>query len=365
MAFFSQRRAVETVDAGGLKTKRPNMFFVILSAIPLIFFVGMRGNMADTTAYINQFKNSDYDYIKDVLRNLDDNTDVGFKVFTYLVKCIIDNHTVWLFIIAVFCTVCVWAAFYKNSDSFTLSVFLFFGMVSFYWMFNAMRQYIAVSAMFVAFPLLMKTADKKKDLLNCILFILISLFVATFHFSALFVMPLFFLCRGKLFGRWQMLTVAVISALSIMVEPVVNFIADVFSDTLYSGIVDDMNYAGGSNPLRLAVAAIPVALVLCRFPRVKAINDPKLNFCFNMSIFNFCLMIPATIISGNQFARIAEYFNIFNLLLYPMIANRLYRDKERKLLTVFMLILYIIWFWYEMTNTFDGLYVSQHLGTFN
>lgn len=360
MAFFSQRRAIRKADSFGKAVGRPDALFVIFSALPLIFFVGMRGNMTDTSAYIRGFKSIDYEYIKDVFSHLDDNKDVGFKVFTYLIKCITDNYTVYLFIIAAFCVLCIWLTFYRHSDSFTLSVFLFFGTTEFYWLLNGMRQYIAVCAMFLAFPLLLKTGDGKKDFWKCVLFVLISCFFATFHFSALFAIPLFFLCRGRLFGRWQMLAAAAISVLSVMVEPVVNFITDTFSDTQYSGIVDDMELSAGSNPLRLVVAAIPVALVLCRFPRVKALNDKKLNFCINMSIFNFCFMIPATLISGNQFARVADYFGIFNLLLYPMTVNRLYFDKERKLLKTFMVVLYVIWFYYQMAVVFGGIYTSQY-----
>lgn len=364
MAFFSQRYRIVKTDPLGEISQKPNLLFVVLSALPLIFFAGMRGYMADTTAYIHTFKTADFDYIKDVFEHIDENKDVGYKVFTYLIRCLTDNYTVYLFIIAIFSVICIWVTFYKHSPSFTLSVFLYFASATFYWLFNGMRQYIAVAAMFMMFPLLIKKNDIKKDALSCIAFILITLFLSTIHFSALFMIPVFFLCRGKLFGRWQMLAAMAISILSIMVEPLVKLITESFDDTIYNGIVYDMEISSGSHPLRLVVACIPIFLAFLRFSSAKKMNDPKFNFCFNMSIFNFCLMIPATLISGNQFSRIAEYCNSFNFLLYPMIVNRLYYGKERKILITAMVVLYVVWFYFQMTQTYNSGYTSQYLGTF-
>ena len=365
IAYFSQRRRVKIPNALGETVYKPNVALAIMSAIPLVFFVGVRGYMADTTAYIKSFEDMNTEFIKDVLKNPGEYKDIGFKIFTYLVKSVIDNYTVWLFIIAIFCVACIWICFYKHSDSFTFSVFLYFGTTAFAWLFNGMRQYIAVSALFLMFPLVIKTGDRKKDFWRFVLFILFDLFLATFHFSALIAIPLFFLCRGRLFGRLHMLAIAIITIGSTMVDPVVNFVNEVFGDTQYSGVIEDMNYAEGSNVIRLIVACVPVFLAVYRLRRVKEMNDPTFNFCLNMSLFNVCLMVPATIISGNQFARIAEYCNMFNLLLYPMVVDRLYAGKVNKLLKIAIVAVYVFWFYYQMDVTSGGEYSSRIIGTFS
>lgn len=365
LAYFSQRKLVKRLDKSGNEVYRLNPALVVMSALPLVFFTGMRGYVADTTAYIRMFRNMDTEVIKDVLQNPGEHKDIGFNAFTYVFKQLIDSPTAWLFAIGIFCIVCIWIALYKYSDSFTFSVFLYFGTTSFYWLFNGMRQYIAVSAVFLMFPLVIRTGDRKRDFGRDALFVFLTLILALFHFSALFAIPVYFICRGRLFGRWQMLILAAIVIGSTMVTPVTNLINDVFSDTQYSGVIEDLALSSGGNVLRLAVACVPVFLAIYRLGAVKQMNDPMFNFCLNMSLFNVCLMVPAVLISGNQFGRIAEYCNIFNILLYPMVIDRLYGGRVRRLLKVGVVFAYIFWFYYQMDITFGGEYHSLILGTFH
>ena len=69
IAYFSQRRRVKIPNALGETVYKPNVALAIMSAIPLVFFVGVRGYMADTTAYIKSFEDMNTEFIKDVLKN--------------------------------------------------------------------------------------------------------------------------------------------------------------------------------------------------------------------------------------------------------------------------------------------------------
>ena len=99
LAFMSQRYPIKTELSDGSVRVKPRPFFVVISAIPLVFFAGMRGNIADTGAYIRSFEEMNGSVIKDYLKNFSDNKDVGFKIFTFLIKCVTSSYTVWLFII--------------------------------------------------------------------------------------------------------------------------------------------------------------------------------------------------------------------------------------------------------------------------
>lgn len=363
-AFYAERKRRAVTLLSGEKAIKPAPVFTVLSAIPLIFFTGMRSYVADTTSYIVAFKNMDKEYIQDVLGNISDNKDVGFKVFTYLIKQIWDNYTFWLFIIAAFCVVCIWATFYKYSDSITLSIFLFFGTTTFSWLFNGMRQYIAIAGMFAMFPLLLNTGDRKKNTTRCILFIIGTLLLSTIHMTALVILPVFFLCRGEILNRIQMMFIMLFVGASSFVTPFTNFLGDIFGDTQYGNIVNDIETYRGANVLRLLIVIVPIILGLYRIQHIRQINDPVFNFAFNMSLINACLMVPAVTISGNVFGRFAEYCNTFNLLFYPMIINRLYGGKTRRILTVMLVFAYIFWFYYQMELTWNWPYISEYLGTF-
>lgn len=363
-AFYAERKRRTVTLLSGETAIKPSPFFVVLSSIPLIFFTGMRGGVADTGVYIDSFYKTDKEYIQNVFRNMNDNKDVGFKVFTYLIKQIWDNYTFWLFIIAIFCVFCIWFTFYKYSDSITLSIFLFFGTTSFSWLYNGMRQYIAIAGMFAMFPLLIKTGDKNKDKNRVIVFVLLALLLSTFHMTALVILPVFFLCRGEILNRIQMMFIILFVGASSFVTPFTNFLGDVFGDTQYGNIVNDIETYRGANVLRLLIVIVPIILGLYRIQHIRQINDPVFNFAFNMSLINACLMVPAVTISGNVFGRFAEYCNTFNLLFYPMIINRLYGGKTRRILTVMLVFAYIFWFYYQMELTWNWPYISEYLGTF-
>jgi len=364
LSFYAERkRRAVTLDTGEIVV-RPAPLFVIASAIPLIFFAGMRSDVADTGAYIHEFKLTDKDYIENVLNNISDNKDVGFKFFTYLVKQIWDNYTFWLFIIAIFCVFCLWRTFYKYSDSITFSIFLLFGTTTFSWLFNGMRQYIAVAGMFAMFPLLIKTGDRRKNIRRCILFVIGTLILSTIHMTALVILPIYFICRGEILNRIQALFVFLFVFASSFATPFTNFLVDVFSETQYSNLGTDLETYGGANIFRLLIVMVPVFLGLYRINQIRAAKDPVINFAYNMSLVNVCLMIPAITISGNIFGRFAEYCNTFNLLLYPMIVGKFYVGKTKKILVLIILLMYLFWFYYQMKITWNMPYISEYLGTF-
>ncbi len=364
LSFYAERkRRAVTLDTGETVIK-PAPFFVILSSIPLIFFAGMRSGVADTRGYIDSFKRMSGDYIEKVLENVGDNKDVGFKIFTYLVKLIWDNYTFWFFLIAIFCTVCLWRTFYKYSDSITFSIFLFFGTTSFSWFFNGMRQYIVITGMFAMFPLLLKTDDKKKNTTGCILFVLATILLSTFHMTALVILPIFFLCRGEILNRIQMLFIVLFVGAATFVTPLTSFIEGIFADTQYEGLSEDIEMFAEASVFRLLIVLVPIILGLYRIKQLRSMNDPILNFSYNMSLLNACLMVPAVTISGNVFGRFAEYCNTFNLLLYPAIIGKLYVGKTKRILYLVIILVYILWFYYQMELTWNWPYISEYLGTF-
>ena len=363
-AFYSERKRRAVVLDSGDTVIKPNLFFVVLSSFPVIFFTGMRGKIADTGAYISTFERTDTKYIEEVLKNIGDNKDVGFKLFTYAVKVIFNDYTVWLFIIAIFSVFCLWRTFYKYSDSVTYSIYLFFGTTSFSWLFNGMRQYIAVCGMFAMFPLLLKTGNTKKDIRNLLIFTVGTIILASIHMTAIVVFPLFLLCRGgDILSRTQMLFILFIVMGCAFVGPFTSLISDIFSDTQYASIGSEFETYKGASIFRLAVAAIPVFLGLYRIRYARQLKDKLFNFCYNMSLMNVCLMVPAVVISGNTFGRLAEYADVFNLLLYPMVTYRLYPDRTRRIINVVVVFMYAFWFYYQIKLTWNWAYISEYLGT--
>ena len=118
----------------------------------------------------------------------------------------------------------------------------------------------------------------------------------------------------------------------------------------------------GSNILRLVVAAIPVVLVLIKRKKLLELDDKVMNVCVNMSIFNLCFMILSTSAGSVFFGRIAAYFDIFNILVYPFILKKLYSDRVKLVLYVAIIFAFCFWFYYQLSVTMELDYVSEILG---
>ena len=363
-AFLAQKHKITVLDADGNEKHRLNRFYIALSAFVPIFFAGVRGEIADSTTYISSFNKITWTQVWDLITGKTEGKSPGFHLIEWIFHEIFNNYTVWFFIVAAFCIICLWVIFVRYSDSFALSVFLLFGTTSFSWLFNGMRQYIAVCAMFLMFPLMIKTDDKKKNTRNLIVFIVMSVLLYTIHSSAIVILPVFLLCRGDLFGRWKTLMILGFVAASAFVGPFTSFLSDLFSDSSFGTVANDLKNYDGANILRLVMAVIPVFLGLYRLRQIKNDNDPVFNYCFNISLINVCIWVPAVVISGNTFGRFAEYCSTFNLILYPMIINRYYGGKTKKVLTIGLILVFSFWFYYQLKLTWNWPYLSEVIGNF-
>ena len=122
------------------------MFVAILTFGYIIFWAGIRSGIIDTTAYINMFKNTSTNF-SDIFEIFGSGTKApGFEVFNILFKIYVSkNYHVWLMTIAIISGFSVMNVLRKHSVDFMYSAFLFVVTLNFFWMFNGIRQFIAVA----------------------------------------------------------------------------------------------------------------------------------------------------------------------------------------------------------------------------
>ncbi|MBR6917905.1 MAG: EpsG family protein [Clostridia bacterium] len=363
-AYAAQRYPVKSAGAEGEMTYKLHPVFVILSALVTIIVAGFRGAIADTGAYIESYKKITWQIVTDLITGRTEGKSPGFRLIEWLFRQIFSDYTVWFTIIAAFCVFCLWRVFIRYSPSFALSVFLFYGTTSVSWMFNGIRQHIAVCAMFLMFPLLLDKGSRKKNLTSTVIFIALTFLLYTVHSSAVVALPIFLICKGRIFGRWKTLGLITFIFLSSFVGPFTDFLSDLFKDPSFGTVSEDIKVYDGANILRLVIAAVPIFLGLYRIRQLKSDNDPVLAFCFNMSLVNVAIWVPAVVISGNTFGRFAEYTIVFNLLLYPLIISRYYGGTTRKFLMIGLIVGFSIWFYYQFKVTWNWPYLSEILGNY-
>lgn len=341
------------VLVNGVYEKRANLTSCLLSFSIILVFAGLRSGIADTWAYIHSFNNLSLDYLNDVFTN--NTKDKGFDLFTYFIKFYIsgDFH-VWLFIIALISCLAIMIPLYKHSTMFELSTFLFVASAQFTWLLNGMRQFIAISILFLSIDLILKK--------RFIAYLITVLLLSTIHGSAIFMLPFGFLCQSRPWSKNSLLVILLSLAAFLSIDKVLPFSEFFLEGTQYEGYSALVSSLEGSNVYRLIVAAVPLLLTIWKIREVNHLNDRLLNICINMSTYNFCIMLLSTGIGGIFLGRLATYFDIYNLLLYPLILTKLFDKQARVILYAGIILCYTVLFYYQMDVTWNLEYVSDVLG---
>lgn len=107
--------------------------------------------------------------------------------------------------------------------------------------------------------------------------------------------------------------------------------------------------------MRVAVAAAPLAVSFLGREKLRAMY-PKIDIIINMSLIGLVFMI----ISTQQwiFARMAIYFNLYQLILISWIIE-VFSSKDRKFIYYIVVSLYFIFYYYESVISLDIIYTSD------
>lgn len=136
---------------------------------------------------------------------------------------------------------------------------------------------------------------------------------------------------------------------------------DVFTDVLdktmqttqYATVVSDyqtgvVGQDDGTNPLRVAVYAVPTLLAIVRYKIINYRDDTVINICVNMSIISTCLYLISMVTSGIFIGRLPIYFSLYNLILLPWEIRYMFTDRSRPIVLVLCVVLYLVFYYYQM-----------------
>lgn len=329
----------------GQKVMRWNIIPAVLLMLPYTIWAGFRGNFVDTNAYRRMFfeapssLNQIIDYVAASSK------DKGFSVLIVLLKSIVGNSdTLFFLIIAAFQSICLIYVFRKYSSSYWVSIYLFIISSNYIsWMFNGMRQFIAVCICFACTSLMLK-----KKYVPLILWILLA---STIHGTAIIMIPIIFISQGK---AWNKKTLILIIVTLIAMTSIDNFtsLLDVFTTgTQYEGVMNSEVLVGdnGTNPIRVLVFSIPAIISLIAKRKIENTNDHMINFCTNMSIITAAIYAISMVTSGILLGRLPIYTLLYSYILLPWEINNLFNcKKSKRLIYMLMIVLYFGFFYYQM-----------------
>ena len=304
--------------------------FAILAVLPLIWWAGMRDHwFGDTGMYVgffNSLPDSFSEFRETVFPSL--SKDRGFYSLVWLIRWMIGkNATVYLVIIASIQALLLAFAYRKYSVNYILAIFIFIASTDYYsWMFNGIRQFTAATIMLAAEGFIYRR--------KYIQMVLVILLAATFHASALLMLPALFFVQGEAWNRKSIaMLIGIILAMR-FIGPVVHVLDRLLSETQYENVVSDWQSwnDNGTHPLRVLVYAVPTIIAFFGRKTIKKYNDPVVNVSVNMSIISTSLYLFSMVTSGIFIGRLPIYFSLFsNGILLPWEMENLFTENSKQI----------------------------------
>ncbi|WP_379137779.1 EpsG family protein [Paenibacillus sp. sgz500958] len=339
-AFFARYFSVSV--PGSFITIRPNAFMAALAAVTIIICSGLRNNIGDTVFYIHSYIINDFTWQETL-----NSEDFGFNVLQKLLKMISDDPQILILVTALITNALLIRLLYQYSRMFELGLFLYFTSGAFIVSMNGVRQYFTASIVYAAIGYLLKGNRNR--------YIAVILFASLFHQSVLIMIPIYFIVRRK---AWTGTTFAL---LGLAIAIVFGF--HQFSTLLFETIKDTQygDYSsfteGGANIIRVLFYAFPIVLAYFGRHQLRELS-PKIDIFVNLSLIGLALMIIST--QNWIFARLAIYFSMYQIILTTWLVN-IFREKDRKLVYYIIMIVYLLYFFYENVLVLNIQYRSDYL----
>jgi transmembrane protein EpsG len=323
-------------------TIKPNKLLVSIVIVTLAVVSGLRNNIGDTFAYMHSYRITNFTFAE-----IDYSEDFGFNILQLLLQKISKDPQILLFVTAAITNILIILVLYKYSRFFEIAVYVYITAGMFTTSMNGIRQYLAAAIAFTATKYILNGNFKK--------YAIIVLLSSTIHQSALVLLPIYFIVRRE---AWTRVTYLLIT-FSIFI--VLGF--NEFSELLFLTI-DDTKYAhynefseGGVNIIRVVINAVPVILAYMGRDKLRQLW-PKSDYIVNMSIISMVFIIIAS--QNWIFARFNIYFGLYNLVLISWVL-KLFKERQQRLIYYAILLLYLIYFYYEHVISFGLMYKSDYI----
>lgn len=339
-------------DLGNEEYEKKDVFVFLIMTIIMAGFVGLRRYYNDTGVYYEMYQNVSLG--ENLFSNIDWNisSNFGFVIIERIIKSFSFSAQSFLMITSLFSIGVFYWFIRKYSTMYSLSIYYFITMGVFTFSMGALRQILATAIALIAINFLLKK--------RLIYFFLLTFFAVTIHQFAF----VFFLVPLLDFSPWSKKTYLMVlffAVLSFGMKGFMGSIGDVASSVGGEGKYDANSFSdAGVNIFRLFVVWVPVVLSFPVKEKLICSDDKTSNLMINLSMLNAEIMLLGLFGTANYFARLANFFAVFQTISLPYII-RLYEKDIQKILLTFSVIGFAIYFTYDNTIV-NGGFDSQYFG---
>lgn len=350
LAFLSDRASIYELDAyGERKYVHREWLLYFAMALILAVFVGLRTRGNDTSAYLRAYELLETGWT--AIQAIDWKDLAGAPGFTFvniLLKTLGASTQTFLMVYALFTVITYLWFLRKYSCNMFFSVFLFFTMGVYGFTMAAIKQTTAVAFLVIATD----RAIRKKY----VSFVVLVLIAELFHPYAFVYLIVPFLAFTPWSGKTYLLlafTTVAAFGLQYFLEPILSFTEAI------GGNYDETSFVGeGVNIFRVLVVWVPVALSFMAQRPMRADEDRTSNIMMNLSMVNAMVMFIGLFGTANYFARLANYFLIFQTLSLPWVL-KYFTAGSRSFLTASAVAGYLGYYYYGAAianGSFDSIY---------
>ena len=324
--------------------QRMQQFLSVVLVKPIVIWTANREYVVDTGSYILMYSEmpNNMNEILGYMAGIE--KDKGFYLISVLIKLFVtDNARIYFFIVAAFQAYFLFRIYRKYSTRYVISFFLFIASTDYVsWMFNGMRQFVAVTITLVAFEFILE-----KEYVKSVVIVLIA---SLFHQSALLVLPFIFISQGKAWNKKTLLFIVVTVIAIAYIEPVTNILDTMLRETQYENVVSDWKSweDDGTNVIRVLVYAVPTFLSLFGLRFIRAEDNRIINICTNMSIVSTGFYMISMFTSGIFIGRLPIYFSLYGYILLPWEIEHMFEEKSQRLIYLFMIVAYLMFYYYQV-----------------
>ena len=336
--------------------KKKDALFYSMMLVVMVLFVGLRTKYNDTFAYRYAYELMETTgTVADAVEGLTIGENPGFVLVNSLMKRSGVSPQSFLLIYAVITNGIYLWFLRKYTNSIWQTVLLFIVLGSFTFTLAAIKQCAAVA-------LCLLGVDQALQRHN-IRFLFWVLLATLFHpYAIMFLVVPFMMFRP--WSVWTYLSLVVFGLAGVLLQTLIGSIVDITS--MFGEGYDIESFSGeGVNPFRLAVSAVPLLISFVARYRIEQMDEKREREFFlftNLSMLNAEIMFVALFGTANYFARLANYFLIFQTLSIPWLFQ-FFEKRSRSLLICTAVVCYCLYFIYAngINQNFDFEYNSISL----
>lgn len=338
-SFFARLNVKEKILE--VDYKKYNKIFILIAMLSLIIVSGFRYESGtDFYTYTEIFESTANSPTIDLLEG----TDIGFTIFCRILSNISKDPQIMFLGAAIITNILVVIVLSKFSNKFELSMWLYITTFAYYSTFNGLRQWMAAAIVFTGTKYLIKERSFTK-------YLPIILFASLFHASALVMLLVYFIIDSNTFSKRNLVMILLFMLAVFAYGQFLPVLEGLLGVTQYAHYIDIFKSdTNGIHPLRLIVYFLPIGVACLYYKVLNPNKDKYIDRIINLCIIGFLIMFMA--LRQVFFARLIFYFDLYYLLLIPMIID--IGDKSFKRLFYYIIAVGYFAFSYSLLRVGDA-----------